>query len=192
MQNRNDNCVFACILYRKNNFWSMVAVGDTSHHKNFKEGEDMIIKNLKFAGMDDAVLLKTKNLKANTSRRFDLAKCQTINIPQNLTHLRVGLGWKNIFDLDAAILTLDKNGKRVDYVYLWHLKSKDGAITYTGSNDEKILINLPKVGHSIKTMRIVVNIQEDRKTWADYEGAFCRILDHYSGSEFCKFDLSRK
>ena len=149
----------------------------------------MIHKNLKFAGLDDVVLLETKNWKANAGRRFDMVKGQTINIPKNLTHLRVGLGWQTKLDLDASVLTLDATNNRVDWVYFNHLTSKDGAISHKGDDrvgggggdDETILINLSKVGNKVETIWIVVNIYDDGKTFYDVEGAFCRLLDHYSG-----------
>ena len=69
-----DNCIFACILYRENTFWSVVNVSDTGPGVNFGESEELIRNNLKHAGLDEVLLLETKEWSATKGKKFDLKK----------------------------------------------------------------------------------------------------------------------
>ena len=69
-----DNCIFACIMYREDTFWSVVNVSATGPGVNFGTSEELIRNNLKYGGFDEVLLLETKEWSASKGKKFDLKK----------------------------------------------------------------------------------------------------------------------
>ena len=113
--------------------------------------------------------------------------------------MKVGLGWDTTADIDASVILMDKNKKKIDQVWFRQLKSKDGAVTHSGDNltgegdgdDEIISIDLNKLNKKVHYIWPVINIYSSGKSFNNVKGAFCRIYDAASNVEFCRFDLSQ-
>ena len=81
----------------------------------------------------------------------------------------VGLGWdvlpKNIYDLDASIITFDNMLNVIDIVYHKNMKSKDNAVKHHGDNrngigegdDELLSIDFGLLNKNINTLAVIVN-----------------------------------
>jgi tellurium resistance protein TerZ len=145
----------------------------------------------------------------------NLGKGQKISLTKesggSLTRVVMGLGWDPIkvkgflgfgskqleVDLDASCLLFDAAGNPVDAVWFRQLKSKDGSIVHTGDNrtgagegdDEQIIVDLPAVPASVKSLVFVVN-SFTGQSFAQIENASCRIVDANTGSEVARYNLS--
>ena len=87
----------------------------------------------------------------------------------NPSLIYVGLGWDvlpgTIYDLDASIISFDRNINVLEIIYHKNLKSKDGTIIHYGDNktglgegdDEILSVNLANMDQNINTMAVIVN-----------------------------------
>ena len=149
----------------------------------------------------------------------NLQKGQKISLEKEaggaLASVVMGLGWdvakkKGLFgfgggnqsiDLDASCFMFDDNNQPVDLVYFGHLSSNDGSIQHSGDNrtgegdgdDESIIVELEKVPAGIKSLFVAVTIhdaQARRQNVGQVSNAFVRLVNHETGQEVLRFDLS--
>ena len=109
-----------------------------------------------------------------------------IDINPGLTY--VGLGWDilpgNIYDLDASIITFDRNINQMEIIYHKNLKSVDGSIIHYGDNrtglgegdDELLSINLASINSNINTIAVIVNSFKGN-SMTGLRSAFIRLFD---------------
>ena len=142
-----------------------------------------------------------------------LSKGQNVSLSKTdplLKHILIGLGWDarssdgQDFDLDASVFMSADNGKvpSDDYfVFDNQLKSPCGSVQHTGDNltgdgdgdDESIIVELEKVPANIKSLFITVTIHDAetrRQNFGQVSNAFVRLVNHETGQEVLRFDLS--
>merc|ERR1712087_1031315 len=56
-------------------------------------------------------------------------------------------------------------------------------------DDEQILVNLDRIGESVRQVFFVVNIYTPQKSFSQVAEPFCRVVDNASGSELCRYSL---
>jgi tellurium resistance protein TerD len=155
--------------------------------------------------------IRYDNLKANMT--INLQKGGNVNLSKEapgLTKMLVGLGWDARatngaeFDLDGSIFLLKVDGKvrdDLDFIFYNNLKSADGSVTHTGDNrtgegdgdDESIVIELSNIPASIERLSICVTIHDAamrQQNFGMVSNAFIRCVDHASGEEIARYDLS--
>jgi tellurium resistance protein TerZ len=131
---------------------------------------------------------------------FAMEKGGVLDLPQGLGQITVGLGWdvdEGEVDLDVSAVLVDHNGVDLEAVFFGRLESEEHGIQHTGDNltgegdgdDEQILVNLDRIGDSVRQIYFVVNIYTPQKTFNQVAEPFCRILDNSSGSELCRYSL---
>ena len=142
-----------------------------------------------------------------------LSKGQNVSLSKTdplLKHILIGLGWDarssdgQDFDLDASVFMTTDNGKvpSDDYfVFYNQLKSPCGSVQHTGDNltgdgdgdDESVIVELEKVPANIKSLFITVTIHDAemrRQNFGQVSNAFVRLVNHETGQEVLRFDLS--
>ncbi len=142
-----------------------------------------------------------------------LSKGQNVSLSKtdpSLKHILIGLGWDarssdgQDFDLDASVFMTADNGKvpSDDYfVFYNQLKSPCGSVQHTGDNltgdgdgdDESVIVELEKVPANIKSLFITVTIHDAetrRQNFGQVSNAFVRLVNHETGQEVLRFDLS--
>jgi len=122
----------------------------------------------------------------------------------------IGLGWDvratdgADFDLDGSAFLLNASGKvrsDADFIFYNQLKSPEGAVEHTGDNltgdgdgdDESILVQLDKIPANISSLFITVTIHDAEarhQNFGQVSNAFVRLVNHESGQEVLRFDLS--
>ena len=142
-----------------------------------------------------------------------LSKGQNVSLSKTdplLKHILIGLGWDarssdgQDFDLDASVFMTADNGKvpSDDYfVFYNQLKSPCGSVQHTGDNltgdgdgdDESVIVELEKVPANIKSLFVTVTIHDSetrRQNFGQVSNAFVRLVNHETGQEVLRFDLS--
>ena len=142
-----------------------------------------------------------------------LSKGQNVSLSKTdplLKHILIGLGWDarssdgQDFDLDASVFMTADNGKvpSDDYfVFYNQLKSPCGSVQHTGDNltgdgdgdDESVIVELEKVPDNIKSLFVTVTIHDAetrRQNFGQVSNAFVRLVNHETGQEVLRFDLS--
>jgi tellurium resistance protein TerD len=122
----------------------------------------------------------------------------------------VGLGWDPratdgaTFDLDGSAFLLRADGKvrsDSDFIFYNNLKSPDGSVEHTGDNrtgqgegdDERLVIDLPRVPPEIERIAIAVTIHEAeqrRQNFGMVAHAFIRCVNADGEREIARYDLS--
>ena len=128
----------------------------------------------------------------------------------DLETVLVGLGWDARttsgfdFDLDASALMCDDNRRVLSdahFIFYNQLQSPEGAVTHTGDNrtgegegdDESLIVDLSLVPPQCQTLVFVVSIHDPEtrgQNFGQVVNAFIRIVDHITGVELARFDLS--
>ena len=144
---------------------------------------------------------------------ISLTKGQNISLTKTAPEMKkvlLGLGWDANsfdgldFDLDASAIMLTADGVArgaQDFVFYGSLKSPCGSITHTGDNltgdgdgdDEAIIVELDKVPAEIQKIVFPVSIyhaKKRRQTFGQVSNAFIRLVDHETGDEKVRYDLS--
>lgn len=146
------------------------------------------------------------------ARPVSLSKGQKVTLVKDggvaLTMIRMGLGWdpikkKGMFgsreveiDLDAsAVLYAGKDA--VDLAFYNQLRTKDGSVQHTGDNrtgegegdDETIMVDLTRVPVHVNSLMFVVTSYEGQ-TFEQVSNAFCRLVDHTTGTELARYTLT--
>ena len=142
-----------------------------------------------------------------------LSKGQNVSLSKtdpSLKHILIGLGWDarssdgQDFDLDASVFMTAESGKvpSDDYfVFYNQLKSPCGSVQHTGDNltgdgdgdDESVIVELEKVPDNIKSLFVTVTIHDAetrRQNFGQVSNAFVRLVNHETGQEVLRFDLS--
>ena len=142
-----------------------------------------------------------------------LSKGQNVSLSKTdplLKHILIGLGWdarssdEQDFDLHASVFMTADNGKvpSDDYfVFYNQLKSPCGSVQHTGDNltgdgdgdDESVIVELEKVPANIKSLFVTVTIHDAetrRQNFGQVSNAFVRLVNHETGQEVLRFDLS--
>ena len=142
-----------------------------------------------------------------------LSKGQNVSLSKTdplLKHILIGLGWDarssdgQDFDLDASVFMTADNGKvpSDDYfVFYNQLQSPCGSVQHTGDNltgdgdgdDESVIVELEKVPANIKSLFVTVTIHDAetrRQNFGQVSNAFVRLVNHETGQEVLRFDLS--
>ena len=142
-----------------------------------------------------------------------LSKGQNVSLSKTdplLKHILIGLGWDarssdgQDFDLDASVFMTADHGKvpSDDYfVFYNQLKSPCGSVQHTGDNltgdgdgdDESVIVELEKVPANIKSLFVTVTIHDAetrRQNFGQVSNAFVRLVNHETGQEVLRFDLS--
>ena len=142
-----------------------------------------------------------------------LSKGQNVSLSKTdplLKHILIGLGWDarssdgQDFDLDASVFMTADNGKvpSDDYfVFYNQLKSPCGSVQHTGDNltgdgdgdDESVIVELEKMPANIKSLFVTVTIHDAetrRQNFGQVSNAFVRLVNHETGQEVLRFDLS--
>ncbi len=156
---------------------------------------------------------------------INLRKGQRISLVKEapgLTRLMCGLGWDVTkhsgggivgassntpnCDLDASVICLDQKGKvnnLANVVYYANLSHQSGAITHLGDNltgagdgdDERILIDLPRIPPQITKLVFVVNIFDclaRKQDFGEVQNAFVRLVNTANNQELARYNLSGK
>ena len=109
-----------------------------------------------------------------------------IDIDAAIVH--VGLGWDilpgNIYDLDASIISFDKQINDLEIIYHKNMKSKDGNIIHHGDNrtgigegdDEVMTIKLRNLAQNVASLAIIVNSFKGN-SMVGLKSAFIRLFD---------------
>ena len=143
-------------------------------------------------------------------QRIDLTKGNA-----NLHTIMVGLGWDPVkkkggffsrsvdVDCDASVimLTSDKLVSNKDLIYFGNKKSVCKSVIHSGDNltgdgdgdDETIKIDLKSVPNSFNKLVFVVNIYDCKARKQDFgmiENAYIRVMNHDTGEELVRFNLS--
>jgi tellurium resistance protein TerD len=128
----------------------------------------------------------------------------------DLKTVLVGLGWDErttggaAFDLDASALLLDASDKVLSdshFVFYNNLVSPEGSVTHTGDNqtgsgdgdDEQLIVALGDVPAHCDRIIFPVSIHDAparRQSFGQVRNAYIRVVDHDTGSELTRFDLS--
>lgn len=142
-----------------------------------------------------------------------LTKGQNVSLNRtdpSLTEVLIGLGWDarssdgQDFDLDASLFMVSENGKvpSDDYFIFYNqLRSPCGSVEHTGDNltgdgegdDESIIVRLNEVQPQIKSLFITVTIHDAearKQNFGQVSNAFIRLVNHQTGQEVVRFDLS--
>lgn len=142
-----------------------------------------------------------------------LSKGQNVSLSKTdptLKHILIGLGWDarssdgQAFDLDASVfMTNDKNRVLSDDYFIFYnqLISPCGSVQHTGDNltgdgdgdDESVIVELDKVPANIKSLFVTVTIHDAevrRQNFGQVSNAFVRLVNHETGQEVLRFDLS--
>lgn len=142
-----------------------------------------------------------------------LSKGQNVSLSKTdplLKHILIGLGWDarssdgQDFDLDASIFMTADNGKVLSddyFIFYNQLVSPCGSVQHTGDNltgdgdgdDESLIVELVKVPANIKSLFITVTIHDAdlrKQNFGQVSNAFVRLVNHETGQEVLRFDLS--
>jgi len=131
---------------------------------------------------------------------FDMEKGSVLDLPMDMGQITVGLGWDvddGKCDLDVSAILMDSSGCDVEAVYFRRLESEAHGIRHTGDDptgegegdDEQILVNLEQVGPGIQQIIFVINIYTLGTSFLQISTPFCRVVDHASGSELCRYSV---
>lgn len=146
------------------------------------------------------------------NRPVSLSKGQQVTLRKDgstaLTLVQLGLGWdpvrrRSLFgnreseiDLDAsAVMFADHTA--VDLVFFNQLSSRDGSVVHQGDNrtgagdgdDEVLLVDLTRVPVHVTSIVFLVTSYEGQ-TFQEVDKAFCRLVDHTTGTELARYTLS--
>lgn len=127
-----------------------------------------------------------------------------------LTKALVGLGWDARttagadFDLDACALMCGSNRRVLSdshFVFYNNLQSPDGSVLHTGDNltgegegdDESLIVDLAALPPECELIVFPVSIhdaQNRRQNFGQVINAFIRVVDHATGQEIARYDLT--
>ena len=114
----------------------------------------------------------------------------------------MGLGWDPAkrgrdIDLDASVIVVNAQGRKVDAVWFMAKSAFGGAIEHSGDNltgagegdDEVITVDLGRLPAEAHALVFTVNSFRGQK-FTDVRNAYCRLLDLESGAELVRYDLT--
>lgn len=146
------------------------------------------------------------------SRPVNLTKGQKVTLTKDggvaLTMVRMGLGWDPVrkrgmfgsreveIDLDASAI-LFAGSDPVDIAFYNNLRTRDGSVQHMGDNrtgdgegdDETMLIDLTRLPVHVTSVMLVVTSYQGH-TFEQVQNAFCRLVDHTTGTELARYTLA--
>ena len=144
---------------------------------------------------------------------ISLQKGGNVNLSKEapgLSKILIGLGWDvratdgAPFDLDGSAYLLGANGKvrsGADFIFYNQKASADGSVQHQGDNrtgegegdDETIIVELNKVPADVEKIAVAVTIHDAEarhQNFGQVSNAFVRLVNHETGQEVLRFDLS--
>eukprot|EP00658_Telonema_sp_P-2_P049025 TRINITY_DN37281_c0_g1_i1.p1 TRINITY_DN37281_c0_g1~~TRINITY_DN37281_c0_g1_i1.p1 ORF type:complete len:489 (+),score=98.74 TRINITY_DN37281_c0_g1_i1:132-1598(+) len=125
----------------------------------------------------------------------------------NPAQLKMGLGWDDENDLDAALVMLSEDNTYIDHVHAKHgkLRSKDGAVVHSGDklngydvqgDDEYLTVDLNKVDKRVsKIVFLVLLFDGSSKTLSSVPQGYVRMQNKAPNEtqyrELDRFDLTK-
>lgn len=194
-------------LYRRGGAWKVRAVG-----QGYANGLGGIAADYGISVDDEpAPVSPAAQPVAPTTVNLDkgkvsLAKRQTVSLTKTgappLRRVAMGLGWDpaaggRSIDLDASVVVVGRNGKKVDAVWFMSKSAYGGALEHAGDNltghgdgdDETITVDLGRLPADVAALVFVVNSFQGQK-FTEVASAYCRLLDLETGAELVRFDLT--
>jgi len=126
---------------------------------------------------------------------FNMTKDSVAKISDDLSDIRVGLGWDaNGIDLDSGVLLLSSSAS-AKKVYFGHKHEK--GIDHNGDNltgegegdDETIDINLKNVESEYDQIFITMNVYTTGKSMKDVKNAFIRLVNKGNNEELARYAI---
>lgn len=144
---------------------------------------------------------------------ISLSKGQNVSLSRtdpSLKNILIGLGWDarssdgQDFDLDASVFMVTEGGKVPSdshFIFYNQLLSPCGSVEHTGDNltgdgdgdDESVIVRLEQVSPNIKSLFVTVTIHDAearKQNFGQVSNAFVRLVNHDTGAEVVRFDLS--
>lgn len=208
-----ESVVIVLELYRRAGGWKVRAVG-----QGYAGGfADLVTDHGVSVDAADAPAPSTPSpapaeVQLTKTRPVNLTKGQKVTLRKDggtaLTMVQMGLGWDPVrrrstfghreaeIDLDAsAVLVADHTA--VDLAFFNQLSSKDGSVVHQGDNrtgagdgdDEVLLVDLTRVPVHVTSIVFLVTSYEGQ-TFQEVDNAFCRLVDHTTGTELARYTLS--
>jgi tellurium resistance protein TerZ len=137
-------------------------------------------------------------------KTFQLSKNSVVQLPADVRHLQVGLGWttpSNNLDLDASCVMLTDSdtviGQYVpaDVVYFGEkiklgVQSMGDNMSGVGEGDDEcIKINLDQVPPQCVGLAFVVNIYSSGRSFTEVQNSYIRLIDPKNNHEYTRFTL---
>ena len=128
----------------------------------------------------------------------------------NLSKIYVGLGWDPVksgffsssnFDIDASVIAMDKNDRKVDLLYFSRTSILNGALVHHGDNltgegdgdDEVIEMDLNAIPKEVNRLAVIINIYEAnsrRQNFSQVNNCYVHVVDPKSGKELVRYNIS--
>lgn len=115
-----------------------------------------------------------------------------VSIPDSMRTFKIGLGWKTTLDIDCSLLLFDELGNPLETLYSRNIKLKlksPETLENDGIDDEDFTINLDKISEDCVSIWPVITINTHGSQFDNVTGAYCRIFDEVSKTEFARFSL---
>jgi len=194
-------------LYRRAGEWKVRAVGQGYASGLAGIATDFGITVAEPSPPADAPPPPPTSTKINLDKgRVSLAKRQTVSLVKTgapaLRRVAMGLGWDPAkrgrdIDLDASVIVVNAQGRKVDAVWFMAKSAFGGAIEHSGDNltgagegdDEVITVDLGRLPAEAHALVFTVNSFRGQK-FTDVRNAYCRLLDLESGAELVRYDLT--
>ena len=188
-------------LYRRAGEWKVRAVG-----QGYASGLAGIATDFGIT-VEEPAPAAAAPTKINLDKgRVSLAKRQTVSLVKTgapaLRRVAMGLGWDPAkrgrdIDLDASVIVVNAQGRKVDAVWFMAKSAFGGAIEHSGDNltgagegdDEVITVDLGRLPAEAHALVFTVNSFRGQK-FTDVRNAYCRLLDLESGAELVRYDLT--
>jgi stress response protein SCP2 len=193
-------------LYRRAGEWKVRAVG-----QGYASGLAGIATDFGIAVVESPPPAEAPapppSAKINLDKgKVSLAKRQTVSLVKTgapaLRRVAMGLGWDPArrgrdIDLDASVIVVNAQGRKVDAVWFMAKSAFGGAIEHSGDNltgagegdDETITVDLGRLPAEAHALVFTVNSFRGQK-FTDVRNAYCRLLDLESGAELVRYDLT--
>lgn len=135
----------------------------------------------------------------------NLSKGSSVNLSKEvsgeLNKVRVGVGWTSNLDLDSYAVTVDDNGKVVDFNYFSNSRRLRDGIYHHGDDtqgggratdpNEEIDIMLKDLRPEVKEVIVGVGIYSGASSLKQVKNTFANIVDMTSGNELARFNLAQ-
>ena len=142
----------------------------------------------------------------------NLKKGGSVNLRKdnpNLSKIYVGLGWDPVksglfssheFDIDASVIAMDKNDRKVDVLYFNRKEIWDGALIHHGDNltgegdgdDESATIDFSKVPENVKYIILAVTIDQAKARNQNFglvDNSYVHVANAETGEDLVRYDL---
>jgi stress response protein SCP2 len=165
----NKTSVVLCALFRRfgpnGAEWVLRMINGATDGKNFQDCKQMMQV---YVDMIVGKEMANERKTLGEGKVFNMKKGDEVDVPGNLSSLRVGLGWTdmvdNNLDLDGSIILVDTNGTRCEMIFYGN--KRNGFITHSGDNrtgvgsgdDEVINVELSLAPSHVRALFITVTV----------------------------------